>query len=230
MVVNKIWICEKTEKEQRLLGISRGKKSILGTPTESEILEYGLLLGGDIDKKRRDCILLKVEPFNSEKKNMSVLIALPDGTTELFARVQLRYSLKCVTDPVCPGVKNAVKTCLAAGITVRMVTGDNIKTAKTIAKECGILTTDGLAIHGPEFLNKTPDEMRHIIPRVQLVLVNNLRGMFKEIVAVTGDGTDDAPALHEADIRFAIGIAGAEVCKLLLSYVNLLFSRITTYR
>lgn len=80
-----------------MLGISRGKKSILGTPTESEILEYGLLLGGDIDKKRRDCILLKVEPFNSEKKNMSVLIALPDGTTELFARVQLRYSLKCVT-------------------------------------------------------------------------------------------------------------------------------------
>ncbi|KAM3238705.1 hypothetical protein P3L10_013738 [Capsicum annuum] len=48
-----------------------------------------------------------------------------------------------------------------------MVTGDNIKTAKTIAKECGILTTDGLAIHGPEFLNKTPDEMRHIIPRVK---------------------------------------------------------------
>lgn len=73
-----------------------------------------------------------------------------------------------IKDPVCPGVKNAVKTCLAAGITVRMVTGDNIKTAKTIAKECGILTTDGLAIHGPEFLNKTPDEMRHIIPRVKV--------------------------------------------------------------
>ncbi|KAK4378016.1 hypothetical protein RND71_004312 [Anisodus tanguticus] len=126
-------------------------------------------------------------------------------------------------DPVRPGVKNVVKTCLDAGITVRMVTGDNIKTAKAIAKECGILTADGLAIEGPEFCNKTPDEMRHIIPRIQviarsspmdkLVLVNNLRGMFKEIAAVTGDGTNDALALHEADIGFAMGIAGTEVAK-----------------
>ena len=57
----------------------------------------------------------------------------------------------------------------------------------------------------------------------KLVLVNNLKGMFNEIVAVTGDGTNDAPALNEADIGFAMGIAGTEVCKFLLSYVNLPF-------
>ncbi|CAN4109148.1 unnamed protein product [Withania somnifera] len=318
MVVNKIWICEKTKKVEtdaegdaitlniheselalllqaifhntgaEIVKDKRGKKSILGTPTESAILEYGLLLGGDIDKQRRDCKLLKVEPFNSEKKKMSVLIALPNGNNRAFCKgaaervfkmcdrfidlhgeiVHLTenqtrniidvineftsealrtlclaykdvedgyekdsipdsgYTLVAVIgikDPVRPGVENAVKTCLAAGITVRMVTGDNIKTAKAIAKECGILTSDGLAIEGPEFRKKTPDEMKYIIPRIQviarsspmdkLVLVNNLRGIFNEIVAVTGDGTNDAPALHEADIGFAMGIAGTEVAK-----------------
>ncbi|KAJ8534237.1 hypothetical protein K7X08_007561 [Anisodus acutangulus] len=219
MVVDKIWICEKTKKVEADIGgdaitlnISEnalafllqaifhntgakvvkdkdGKKSILGTPTESAILEYGMLVGGNI---------------------------IPDSGYTLVAVVGIK-------DPVRPGVKNAVKTCLDAGITMRMVTGDNIKTAKAIAKECGILTADGLAIEGPEFRNKTPDEMRHIIPRIQviarslpmdkLVLINNLRGMFKEIAVVTGDGTNDAPALHEADIGFAMGIAGTEVAK-----------------
>ncbi|CAH9062644.1 unnamed protein product [Cuscuta europaea] len=266
-----------------------GKMSILGSPTESAIVEYGLLLGGDLESQRRDCKLLKVEPFNSEKKKMSVVVALPDGKTRAFCKgaseIILRtcdrvvdgngevvslseeqvgnitcvinefasealrticlafkdieedspqssnipdsgYTLIAVVgikDPVRPGVKDAVKACLAAGITVRMVTGDNINTAKAIAEECGILTEDGFAIEGPEFRLKTPDEMRQLIPKIQVmarsspldkhVLVKNLRGMFREVVAVTGDGSNDAPALHEADIGLAMGIAGTEVAK-----------------
>ncbi|KAJ1423046.1 HAD-like superfamily [Sesbania bispinosa] len=126
-----------------------------------------------------------------------------------------------IKDPVRPGVKEAVKTCLEAGITVRMVTGDNINTAKAIARECGILT-DGLAIEGPDFQKKTQREMKEIIPKIQAMarslpldkhtLVTHLRNDFNEVVAVTGDGTNDAPALHEADIGLAMGIAGTEVC------------------
>ncbi|KAI7990930.1 Calcium-transporting ATPase 4, plasma membrane-type [Camellia lanceoleosa] len=313
MVVNKIWICGKETEiksseggdiPEKALNIllqaifqntgaevvkdKDGKNSILGTATESALLEYGLLLGGDFDAQRKEFKILKVEPFNSVKKKMSVLVALPDGGLRAFCKGASEIILRtcdkivdsngepdhmseeqardveeiinsfaskalrtlCLTykdidnvfnensipdsgytliavvgikDPVRPGVKDAVKTCLAAGITVRMVTGDNINTAKAIATECGILTEDGLAIEGLDFCSKSPEELKDIIPRIQVMarsspsdkhkLVTHLRNMFEEVVAVTGDGTNDAPALHESDIGLAMGIAGTEVAK-----------------
>ncbi|WCJ40050.1 Calcium-transporting ATPase 1 [Euphorbia peplus] len=266
-----------------------GKMNILGTPTETAILEFGMHIGGDFKIHRKESAIVKVEPFNSTKKKMAVLVSLPNrsgfrafckGASEIilqmcdkvigkdgqsvklseehrkkitnvindFASQALRtlclafkdietfsrkdsipeenYTLIAVIgikDPVRPEVKEAVKTCLAAGITVRMVTGDNINTAKAIARECGILTGDGLAIEGPDFRNKSPQEMEDIIPKLQVMarssptdkhtLVTKLRSVFKEVVAVTGDGTNDAPALAESDIGLAMGIAGTEVAK-----------------
>ncbi|KAG7945800.1 hypothetical protein I3843_14G006900 [Carya illinoinensis] len=83
----------------------------------------------------------------------------------------------------------------------------------SIVKNRGILTEDGLAIEGPDFRNKSPEEMKELIPKLQHTLVTQLRNVFEEVVAVTGDGTNDAPALNEADIRIAMGIAGTEVAK-----------------
>ncbi|XP_059649152.1 calcium-transporting ATPase 4, plasma membrane-type-like [Cornus florida] len=265
-----------------------GKTNILGTPTESALLEFGLLFGGDFGAHTKDFNIVKMEPFNSIKKKMSVLVAVPGGGHRAFCKgaseiilcmcdnivnsngecVPLsdeqrknitdvingfacealrtlclafkdientsnadsipddKYTLIAVVgikDPVRPGVREAVQTCLDAGIIVRMVTGDNINTAKAIAKECGILTDDGLAIEGPDFRNKSTHEMGQILPKLQVMarslpldkhkLVTLLRNEFKEVVAVTGDGTNDAPALHEADIGLAMGIAGTEVAK-----------------
>ncbi|TVU50798.1 hypothetical protein EJB05_02188 [Eragrostis curvula] len=264
-----------------------GTQNVLGTPTERAIVEFGLKLEGH-DAEDRTCTKVKVEPFNSDKKKMAVLVSLPNGTYRWFSKgaseIVLQmcdnmidgdgnivaiseaqrknildtinsfacdalrtlclaykeadgsdddaesptsgFTLICIfgiKDPVRPGVKDAVKACMSAGIVVRMVTGDNINTAKAIAKECGILTDDGIAIEGPEFRNKSPEEMRDLIPKIQVMarslpldkhtLVTNLRGMFREVVAVTGDGTNDAPALHESDIGLAMGIAGTEVAK-----------------
>ncbi|CAL4989732.1 unnamed protein product [Urochloa decumbens] len=263
-------------------------QTVLGTPTERAILEFGLKLQGSHDAEDRTCTKVKVEPFNSDKKKMAVLVSLPNGTYRWFSKgaseivVQmcdmmvdadgnsvplseaqrknvldtinafasdalrtlcLAYkevddfvddsdsptggftliSIFGIKDPLRPGVKDAVKACMSAGIIVRMVTGDNINTAKAIAKECGILTDDGIAIEGPDFRSKSPEEMRDLIPKIRVMarslpldkhtLVTNLRGMFHEVVAVTGDGTNDAPALHEADIGLAMGIAGTEVAK-----------------
>ncbi|KAJ4963698.1 hypothetical protein NE237_023637 [Protea cynaroides] len=266
-----------------------GKLEILGTPTETALLEFGLSLGGDFQAERQKSKLVKVEPFNSVKKRMGVVVELPEagfrahckgaseiilaacnkvidkngevvpldeasinhlkGTIEQFASEALRtlclaymemgneYSDKdplpvtgytCIAivgikDPVRPGVKESVAICRSAGITVRMVTGDNINTAKAIARECGILTDGGIAIEGPVFREKSEEELLNLIPKIQVMarsspmdkhtLVKHLRTTFDEVVAVTGDGTNDAPALHEADIGLAMGIAGTEVAK-----------------
>ncbi|XWS29708.1 hypothetical protein CRYUN_Cryun24cG0053300 [Craigia yunnanensis] len=212
-----------------------GKREILGTPTETALLEFGLCLGGDSQVERQASKLVKVEPFNSTKKRMGVVLQLPEGGlrahTKGASEIVLAGCDKAINsngevvsldeksinhlnatinqfaneDPVRPGVKESVATCRSAGITVRMVTGDNINTAKAIARECGILTDDGIAIEGPYFREKSQDEMLTLIPKIQ-----QLRTTFDEVVAVTGDGTNDAPALHKADIGLAMGISGTE--------------------
>ncbi|KAK0576239.1 hypothetical protein LWI29_014145 [Acer saccharum] len=73
-----------------------------------------------------------------------------------------------IKDPVRPGVKESVAICRSAGINVRMVTGDNINTANAIAKECGILTDNGIAIEGPKFREKTDEELSILIPKIQV--------------------------------------------------------------
>ena len=109
-----------------------------------------------------------------------------------------------IKDPLRDEVPAAVETCKKAGIIVRMITGDNILTAKHIARECGILTPEGMAIEGPVFRKMHDDELKKILPRLQVMarsspadkyrLVTKLREM-GEVVAVTGDGTNDGPAL-----------------------------------
>lgn len=125
-------------------------------------------------------------------------------------------------DPLRPGVVNAVRDCIHAGVFVRMVTGDNIATAKAIAAECGIWTPGGIVMEGEEFRTLSPEQMTEKIPRLQVlarssptdkrILVNYLKKL-GEIVAVTGDGTNDGPALRAADVGFSMGIAGTEVAK-----------------
>lgn len=127
-----------------------------------------------------------------------------------------------IKDPLRPGVADAVKRCQGAGIVVRMVTGDNILTAQAIAKECGILTEGGIAIEGPAFRRLEHDELVDTVKKLRVMarsspddkklLVSTLKEL-GETVAVTGDGTNDAPALKMADVGFSMGIAGTEVAK-----------------
>ncbi|KAL2617768.1 hypothetical protein AAZV13_08G206500 [Glycine max] len=146
--------------------------------------------------------------------------SLPEYELVLLAIVGIK-------DPCRPGVKDAVKVCTDAGVKVRMVTGDNLQTAKAIALECGILASiedavEPNIIEGKKFRELSEKEREDIAKKItvmgrsspndKLLLVQALR-KGGEVVAVTGDGTNDAPALHEADIGLSMGISGTEVAK-----------------
>jgi Ca2+-transporting ATPase len=294
----------------------QGKITVLGTPTDSALLEFGLLLGGDFDVQCRLYKKLKTEPFNPVQKKMSALVGLPNGGQRVFCKGASEIILKMcdkiidcngvpvaflenhakklnhiinafatetlrticiaikdvnaipteasipdngytliavvgINDPIRLGVKDVVQTCLAAGVTIAMVTGDDMNVARTIATECGILTNSDSShstIEGQRFRNLSTWEMEDIIPSIQVLptllilclshlfempvcvkclilmqvmarfvphdkysIVANLKKVFGKVVAVTGDGISDAPALHEADIGVAMGLSGSEV-------------------
>ncbi|XP_030475584.1 calcium-transporting ATPase 12, plasma membrane-type [Syzygium oleosum] len=132
-----------------------------------------------------------------------------------------------IKDPCRPGVKKAVETCQLAGVTIKMITGDNAFTAKAIATECGILGpdtgNDGIeVVEGSVFRNYTHEERMQKVDQIRvmarsspfdkLLMVQCLKQK-GHVVAVTGDGTNDAPALKEADIGLSMGIQGTEVAK-----------------
>ncbi|AMD21851.1 HFL005Cp [Eremothecium sinecaudum] len=132
-----------------------------------------------------------------------------------------------IHDPLRVGVEDSVRKCRRSGVTVRMVTGDNVLTAKAIAKNCSILSEEeyddpACAMEGPAFRKLSRMQRRQIIPKLRVlarsspedkrVLVESLKQM-GEVVAVTGDGTNDAPALTLADVGFSMGIAGTEVAR-----------------
>ncbi|XP_065863206.1 putative calcium-transporting ATPase 13, plasma membrane-type, partial [Euphorbia lathyris] len=131
-----------------------------------------------------------------------------------------------IKDPCRPGVKKAVEDCQHAGVSIKMITGDNVYTAKAIAIECGILKpgedTNEAVVEGEQFRNYTPEERMEKVEKIRvmarsspfdkLLMVQCLKQK-GQVVAVTGDGTNDAPALKEADIGLSMGIQGTEVAK-----------------
>ena len=128
-----------------------------------------------------------------------------------------------IRDPLRPDVKEAVQQCRDAGIEVMMITGDNLETARAIGREIGLLdAADSLALTSAEFNAMNDDEVKESLPRLKILararpldkyrMVKLLQEQ-QHVVAVTGDGTNDAPALKKADVGLAMGIAGTEVAK-----------------
>ncbi len=139
------------------------------------------------------------------------LLPLLDGMTLL--------ALVGIVDPPRPAAKKSIAAAHGAGIQVRMITGDHAVTAEAIAKELGI---PGHAITGAEFRAMSDEEaiakiddigvIARVTPEDKVHLVDILRAK-GHIVAMTGDGVNDAPALKKADIGVAMGITGTEVSK-----------------
>ncbi|KAF9384721.1 hypothetical protein CPC16_008331 [Podila verticillata] len=155
----------------------------------------------------RDVSSSEFKKFNDEEAPNSKLICL---------------GVVGIQDPLRPGVVESVRDFAKAGVTVRMITGDNIQTARAIAKNAGILIKGGLAMTGPEFRALSKEEQTEAVKRLQVlarssptdktIVVRRLQEL-GEVVAVTGDGTNDGPALKMADVGFSMGITGTEVAK-----------------
>ncbi|KAM9328562.1 plasma membrane calcium-transporting ATPase 1 [Pholidichthys leucotaenia] len=197
-------------------------------------------------RDRDDMVKKVIEPMASEGLR-TICLAYRDfpgseGEPDWDSENDILTGLTCICvvgieDPVRPEVPDAIRKCQRAGITVRMVTGDNINTARAIATKCGILQPgdDFLCLEGKEFNRRIRNEkgeieqerIDKIWPKLRVLarssptdkhtlvkgIIDSTVAEQRQVVAVTGDGTNDGPALKKADVGFAMGIAGTDVAK-----------------
>ena len=178
---------------------------------------------GDIETARKFTDQMSSEALRVLAIAYKVIDEIPSElTSENLENDLIFMGLVGMIDPPRPEAKEAVKICRKAGIKVVMITGDHVVTASAIAKELGILKDGDKAITGPELDALTDTELDEIVESISVyarVSPENKIRIVKswqrkgQIVSMTGDGVNDAPALKAADIGCAMGITGTDVAK-----------------
>lgn len=182
-----------------------------------------LCIAGDIDTARQINTGMSSDALRVLAVGYKEIETVPDNSAPDLLEKDLTFlGLVGMIDPPRPEAKSAVTTCRKAGIRPVMITGDHVVTASAIAKELGILEKGDMAITGAELDAMTDSELDAQVERISVyarVSPENKIRIVKawqrkgQIVSMTGDGVNDAPALKAADIGCAMGITGTDVAK-----------------
>ena len=180
-------------------------------------------VSGDLESARRVCDEMSDQALRVLAVAAKRIDALPDApTSDVLERDLTLLGLVGMIDPPRPEAREAVKQCRRAGIKPVMITGDHVVTASAIARDLGILQPGDEAVTGAQLQKMTDSELdsrvrsisvyARVSPedKIRIVRAWQRQG---EIVSMTGDGVNDAPALKAADIGCAMGITGTDVAK-----------------
>lgn len=181
----------------------------------------------DINEEEKKDIEKTIEKFQDEAKRVIAFAHKTVSASVENNRADLENNLiydgfVAISDPVRKEVYDAVNQCRSAGINIKMLTGDNIVTARAIARELKMLNENSLIFEAKDIEAMNDEELKNNIdkisviarstPTIKMRVVNTIKSM-GNVVAVTGDGINDAPAIKNADVGVAMGITGTEVSK-----------------
>ena len=175
-----------------------------------------------LDSAGQTQILAQAQTLASEALRVLGIASKPDVTSETAERGMTFLGLVGMIDPPRPEAKAAIALCAEAGIRPVMITGDHPVTAQAVARELGLLRNGGRVVTGAELEEMSDEQLQRDVKdisvyarvspahKLRVVTAWQTRG---HIVAMTGDGVNDAPALKKADIGIAMGITGTDVTK-----------------
>ena len=174
-----------------------------------------------LGETERAAVLDAAQSMASDALRVLAVAAKPGATAQSAESEMTFLGLVGMIDPPRPEAAEAVQTCRHAGIKPVMITGDHPLTAQAVARELGLMT-GGRAVTGAELDRMSPDDLKRdlqkidvfarVSPAHKLQIVSALQES-GHLVAMTGDGVNDAPALKKADIGVAMGITGTDVSK-----------------
>ncbi len=207
---------------------------VKGAPKEILDTSHKIVLGKntiELTSAKKSEILAQIDDF--AKSGLRILgfayrdleaKGISDASSQTVENDLVFIGVTAMHDPPRPGVKEAIAVCKKAGIRVVMITGDYQITALSVARQIGIVSSDNPeVISGSELADLTDEQLKdklikkevifaRVNPEHKLRVVNAFKGL-GNIVAVTGDGVNDAPALKRADIGVAMGLRGTDVAK-----------------
>ncbi len=206
-------------QDGRLTAYAKGAPEVILAGCDFELTSNGVQ---PLDDNRRQQILAQAQRLASEALRVLGVASKPDVTPQNAENGMIFLGLVGMIDPPRPEAKDAIAVCAEAGILPVMITGDHPVTAQAVARELGLLREGGRVVTGAELEAMSDEQLRQEVQDIRVYArvspVHKLRVVtawqsHQHIVAMTGDGVNDAPALKKADIGIAMGITGTDVTK-----------------